>query len=92
MELEPVFADIAQAKAQLGSDLVVLVHHYQRDDVIRFADYRGDSLQLSRVAAEQRQASYIVFCGVNFMAETAVENWAHCCGVQLWIMPTMYAP
>ena len=71
MELEPVFAEIERDKGRLGSDVVVLVHHYQRDDVIRFADYRGDSLQLSRVAAEQRQAKYIVFCGVNFMAETA---------------------
>jgi quinolinate synthase len=71
MELESVFAEIEQAKAQLGSSVVILVHHYQRDEVMRFADFRGDSLQLSRVAAEQDQARYIVFCGVNFMAETA---------------------
>lgn len=71
MELETVYADIECARTELGRDLVILVHHYQRDEVIRFADHRGDSLQLSRVAAQQRQARYIVFCGVNFMAETA---------------------
>jgi len=63
MELGAVFADIERDKAQLESDVVILVHHYQRDEVIRFADFRGDSLQLSRVAAEQRDAKYIVFCG-----------------------------
>jgi quinolinate synthase len=68
---EPIFADIERDKAKLGSDAVILVHHYQRDTVMRFADYRGDSLQLSRIASQQRTAKYIVFCGVNFMAETA---------------------
>ncbi len=62
---------IAALRAKLGKKVVILVHHYQRDDVIRFADFRGDSLQLSRVAAGQRDAHYVVFCGVNFMAETA---------------------
>jgi quinolinate synthase len=71
MELEPIFNDIERAKAHLGDSVAILVHHYQRDEVMRFADFRGDSLQLSRVAAEQEQARYIVFCGVNFMAETA---------------------
>jgi quinolinate synthase len=89
MELEAVFADIDRAKAQLGSDVVVLVHHYQRDDVIRFADFRGDSLQLSRVAAEQRQARYIVFCGVNFMAETAAML---CAPSQTVVQPVGDAP
>ena len=89
MELEAVFADIEQAKEKLGSDVVVLVHHYQRDDVIRFADYRGDSLQLSRVAAEQRQARYIVFCGVNFMAETAAML---CAPSQTVVQPAGDAP
>lgn len=62
---------IARAKAALGRSTVILGHHYQRDEVIRFADLRGDSLKLSRWAAEQRDARYIVFCGVHFMAETA---------------------
>lgn len=62
---------IARAKKQLGSQLVILGHHYQRDDVIRFADYRGDSLRLAKIAEKQRDSRYIVFCGVHFMAETA---------------------
>jgi len=62
---------IAAAKEKLGRQVVVLGHHYQRDEVIQFADFRGDSLQLSRLAAAQEEARYIVFCGVRFMAETA---------------------
>ncbi len=62
---------ILEAKRKLGKDLVILGHHYQRDDVIRFADFRGDSLKLARLGAEQKDARYIVFCGVHFMAETA---------------------
>lgn len=66
-----LLARIAAAKEKLGPDLVILGHHYQRDEVIQFADHRGDSLELSRIAAAQREARYIVFCGVDFMAETA---------------------
>jgi quinolinate synthase len=62
---------IRALKRRLGSSLVILGHHYQRREIVELADYRGDSLQLARLAAEQRQAKYIVFCGVNFMAETA---------------------
>ncbi|MDO9138894.1 MAG: quinolinate synthase NadA [Methylobacter sp.] len=61
---------IIAAKAKLGSRCVVLGHHYQRDEVFKHADFSGDSLKLSRDAA-QSDAEYIVFCGVHFMAEVA---------------------
>ena len=64
-------ARIRKAKAALGPSLVILGHHYQRDEVIQFADLRGDSLKLSRDAAKCHDARYIVFCGVHFMAQTA---------------------
>jgi quinolinate synthase len=61
---------IGAAKARLGKDVVLLGHHYQRDEVVKFADFRGDSLKLSYQAAEA-DGRYIVFCGVHFMAESA---------------------
>ncbi len=61
---------IAAAKARLGRDVVILGHHYQRDEVVKFADFRGDSLKLS-FQASQAQGRYIIFCGVHFMAESA---------------------
>lgn len=61
---------IAAARAELGRECVILGHHYQRDEVVRFADYRGDSYRLSQMAA-QAEGRYIVFCGVHFMAESA---------------------
>jgi quinolinate synthase len=64
-------ARIAAAKRTLGERLVILGHHYQRDEVIKFADFTGDSLKLARAAASKRQAEFIVFCGVHFMAESA---------------------
>ncbi len=77
MKIQPVAAAtsdpatrIRQVKAALGDRLVILGHHYQREDVIAFADYRGDSLELARRAA-QTDAEFIVFCGVHFMAEVA---------------------
>jgi quinolinate synthase len=61
---------ISTARAQLGKRVVMLCHHYQRADVFRHADITGDSLKLSRLAA-QSDAEYIIFCGVHFMAEVA---------------------
>src|SRR5271170_496468 len=61
---------IAAARKALGRECVILGHHYQRDEVIRFADFRGDSYKLSQEAAKAA-GKYIVFCGVHFMAESA---------------------
>ena len=61
---------IAAARERLGATTILLGHHYQRDEVIRFADYTGDSYKLSKIAAET-EARYLVFCGVHFMAESA---------------------
>jgi quinolinate synthase len=62
---------IAAARAALGDRLVILGHHYQRDEVIRFADYIGDSFKLAQSIAKHPHADFIVFCGVHFMAESA---------------------
>jgi quinolinate synthase len=62
---------IQSAKAALGDRLFILGHHYQRDEVMRWADARGDSYRLSVLARERPGADYIVFCGVHFMAESA---------------------
>jgi quinolinate synthase len=78
---------IGAAKDALGSDLVVLGHHYQRDEVIRFADFRGDSYKLSQQAASAG-GRYIVFCGVHFMAESA-DILAH--PGQVTILPDLNA-
>jgi quinolinate synthase len=62
---------IGAAKADLGERLLILGHHYQRDEVIKWADARGDSFRLARFAADNHRATDIVFCGVHFMAESA---------------------
>ena len=68
---EELESRIAAAKETLGERLFILGHHYQRDEIIQFADARGDSYRLSVLAQERPQAEYIVFCGVHFMAESA---------------------
>src|SRR6187549_2398405 len=62
---------IAAARHLLGNRLVILGHHYQRDEVIKFADYTGDSFKLAGQIAHRPEAEFIVFCGVHFMAESA---------------------
>lgn len=62
---------IKKLKEKLGDELVILGHHYQRREIVELSHFRGDSFQLSRQAASQRRAKYIVFCGVRFMAESA---------------------
>jgi quinolinate synthase len=62
---------IQEARDRLGDKLVILGHHYQQDAVIDFADFTGDSFELSRKAADEKGISYVIFCGVHFMAESA---------------------
>lgn len=64
-------ARVSEIKEKFGSRLFMPGHHYQKDEVIEFADARGDSLKLARISADNSEAEYIVFCGVHFMAETA---------------------
>ncbi len=68
---EEARARIRAAKAKLGKRLVMLGHHYQRDEIIEHCDVRGDSYKLAQYAASQEDAEFIVFCGVHFMAESA---------------------
>ncbi len=62
---------IAAARAKLGSRLIILGHHYQRDEIIKYADYTGDSFKLAREISKHPDAEFIIFCGVHFMAESA---------------------
>lgn len=90
MDVDELHGRIEQARHTLGSELVVLGHHYQSDDVIRHVDFQGDSLELAR-RVPGLKAKFIVFCGVSFMAETAAllaapgqsvlipDTGAHCC-------------
>lgn len=68
---QTVFERIQAAKTSLGKKLVILGHHYQRDEIIVHADYRGDSYKLAKDAGSHPEAEFIVFCGVHFMAESA---------------------
>jgi quinolinate synthase len=79
---------IQRSRETLDSSLVILGHHYQRDEIIKFADFRGDSFKLSQLAAGRSEADYIVFCGVHFMAESAdILSSAH----QAVILPNLTA-
>ena len=71
LEDEEMDERTAAARDALGQRLLILGHHYQRDEVIKFADYTGDSFRLARQASQRGDAEYIVFCGVHFMAESA---------------------
>ena len=71
LSAEELDARIGEARRALGEKVTILGHHYQREEVIRYADYQGDSYKLSQRAASHPESDYIVFCGVHFMAETA---------------------
>lgn len=66
-----IYDEVLDLKEALGERLVILAHHYQRPEIVEVGDFRGDSFQLSRLAAEHGAAEFIVFCGVHFMAESA---------------------
>jgi len=71
MSPEELDRRISFARNQLGERLTILGHHYQRDEVIKYADFTGDSFKLARHAAEKKGLEYVLFCGVHFMAESA---------------------
>ncbi len=71
LDNETLTSRVNSVRQQLGSELLILGHHYQQDGVIALSDLRGDSYQLSKMAASHNECRYIVFCGVHFMAETA---------------------
>lgn len=70
-EKNELIKKIAGIKETLGPELIILTHHYQRASIVELGDFRGDSFGLSKIAAEDQTARYIVFCGVHFMAESA---------------------
>ena len=66
-----IIRQIQKIKSELGTNLVILTHHYQRKEIVDLGDFRGDSFELSRKAAADKSVRFIVFCGVHFMAESA---------------------
>ena len=68
---QEVVERIHELKSKLRDKIVILGHHYQRDDIVQFADKTGDSFELARYASELKDREFIIFCGVHFMAETA---------------------
>jgi quinolinate synthase len=88
LDAPQIIARIAAAREKLGQRCVVLGHHYQREDIIQFADFRGDSFKLAQWAAQRPEAEFIVFCGVHFMAEAAdILSQPH----QKTVLPNMSA-
>lgn len=71
MSVEEMEARVQEIKDELGEKLFIPAHHYQKDEVVQFADATGDSLQLAQLSQQNKAAEHIVFCGVHFMAETA---------------------
>ena len=71
MGTKELIEKIQEKQRNLGEKLVILTHHYQRRDIVALGDFSGDSFALSAKAAEDKNARYIVFCGVHFMAESA---------------------
>ncbi len=71
LSVEEMEARVREIKAKFGERLFIPGHHYQKDEVIQFADARGDSLKLAQICSQMPKAEFIVFCGVHFMAETA---------------------
>ncbi len=88
MTPEEIVAEITVKRAILGDKLVILGHHYQREEVIRWADFRGDSFKLCKDAAARPEAEFLIFCGVHFMAESAdILSLPH----QKVILPDLHA-
>ena len=71
METRELIEKIKTRKEELGKNLIILTHHYQRKEIVDLGDFCGDSFALSAKAAEDKNAEFIVFCGVHFMAESA---------------------
>lgn len=88
MSPDEIVAEITKARAILGDRLAILGHHYQREEVIRWADFRGDSFKLCKDAAARPEAEFLIFCGVHFMAESAdILSLPH----QKVILPDLHA-